>query len=116
MRFFIRNTGDRTLDVSLPNLMTHAYYDQIHVTTPDGEAITLRQDTGLGGPVGWRKLQMKPDTMAWVNGLPLLIGDESLEQDVETVICAEPGSNVLRQLYVAQFHGFGWRTAEDRRA
>ena len=34
---------------------------------------------------------MKPDTMGWVSGLPLLIGDESLEQDVETVICAEPG-------------------------
>ena len=29
--------------------------------------------------------------MEWVNGLPLLIGDESLGQNVETVICAEPG-------------------------
>ena len=93
VRFFIRNTGDRTLDVSLPNLMTHAYYDQIHVTTPTGEAITLGQDSGLGGPVGWRKLRMGPEMMEWVNGLPLLIGDESLEQDVETVICAEPGQS-----------------------
>ena len=70
MQLLIGNTGDRTLDVSLPNLMTHAYYNQIHVTTLNGEAITLREDPGLGGPVGWRKLQMKPDTMGWVSGLP----------------------------------------------
>ena len=36
---------------------------------------------------------MGPEMMEWVNGLPLLIGDESLEQDVETVICAEPGQS-----------------------
>ena len=59
---------------------------------------------------------MKPDTMGRVSGLPLLIGDESLEQDVETVICAEPGQTCCVNLYVAQFHGYGWRTVEDRRA
>ena len=91
LRFSIRNTGDHTLDVLLPNLMTHAFYDKIHVTTPDGREISLRQDTGLGGPVGWRRLRMEPDTMQQVSGLPILISDASLEEGVEAVICAEPG-------------------------
>ena len=103
VRFCIRNTSDRTLDVSLPNLMTHAYYDQIHVTTPNGEAITLRQDSGLGGPVGWRKLRME----AGDDGL----GERSTSPDRGRVartrrrdsdLCGA-GPNVLRQLYVAQF-------------
>ena len=91
VRFFFRNTSDRVLEVSLPNLMTHAYYDKIHVTAPDGKEIPLHRDTDLGGPVGWRNLRIEPGTMQWVSGLPIVIGDEPLSQSVETVICAEPG-------------------------
>ncbi len=91
VRFFLRNTSDLTLELSLPNLMTHAYYKKNHVTAPDGKEIPLRQDTSLGGPVGWRSVRIEPDTMQWVNGLPILIGDGALEEGVETAICAEPG-------------------------
>ena len=73
------------------------------MTAPNGEAISLRQDTGLGGPVGWKKTRMEPGTMQWVNGLPLAMGDESLEQDVETAICADPGQTCTVKFVLPNF-------------
>jgi hypothetical protein len=91
VRFFFRNTAAESLDISLPNLMTHGYYEEIHVKNPNGKAIFRIQDEGPGGPVGWMKVSMDARTTRWVNGLPIQVENGPKDEDVETVICAKPG-------------------------
>ena len=55
--------------------MTHAYYDEIHVTDTAGKAIPLSRDSGPGGPVGWMSTKLGPDAMRSVGGLSIVIGD-----------------------------------------
>ncbi len=115
VRFLLRNTSDKSCDMSVPNLMTHAYYSEIHVTDSDGKDIPLRKDTDPSVPVGWRKVQLPPKGMLSIDGLPISIGEVSHDQDVETAICATPGQSCRVSFTLPNFaepHGEPLKTGE----
>ena len=89
--FIYRNTGKQVLDLAFPRLMTKDHYKAIHVTDETGKAVSIKQGDRPSGPVGGTQFALDPDARYEIRGLPIAIGDGPYDDQVETVILAEPG-------------------------
>ena len=89
--FYFRNAGDKEQSISLPRIMTHSYYETLHITDDSGRNLQFDRDEGPGGPVGWTQLPFPPGAEHEVTGLPVAVGMVKRAPGVETVLCAEPG-------------------------
>jgi RNA polymerase sigma factor (sigma-70 family) len=89
--FYLRNTGEKALQVAFPRLLNHHYYHSLCLRDQEGQELSVRQRNDVGVPVGWIGTQLAPDKEAEVRGDLLAIGDGPDAEGVETVLNVKPG-------------------------
>jgi RNA polymerase sigma factor (sigma-70 family) len=89
-RFFLRNTGEKDMQVAFPRLLTHSYYHALWFRDQDGQELVVRHRDDVPIPVGWIGTHLAPGKEAEIAGNLLSIGEGPDKDAVETVLKVKP--------------------------